>query len=216
MHKGHAARKKKGTESGSARRERVKRIEHWVKLLDDIIETQDYIRGRMAVREKASRFYKKFFALNATDRYLVINGLEKTHNDATRLLLERVLISDVNAIVRHEAAYCLGVVGDDKSLTVLRHALINDDNPLVRHEAALSLAEVGTEDDFKYLDQGMKDDNHDVVVSCQFAKEILLDRIALKCSQGGDKEHLGEFYTGLDSQDIRPGPGGLAGRLLRK
>ena len=172
------AHKGKAIVSSGVERERIKRTESWARLLDDVIGTQDSIRGRVAIREKAFRFYRKFIALNATDRYLLLNGLEETCNDAARTLLEKALISDTNVIVRHKAAYCLGAVGDNTSIPVLRHALLNDDSHLVRHGAALSLAEIGTEEDFEYLYRGTMDDNHDVVVSCQIAQEILLNRLA--------------------------------------
>ena len=149
--------------------------------------------------------------------YLVVNGLEETYNDAARVLLERVLLSDTNAIVRHEAAYCLGVVGDDESLSVLKYALFQDNNPLVRHEAALSLAEIGTEDELECLERGMNDDNHDVVNSCQIGREILLDRMAQEGYQDMEKERETRgFFSNPGSSDVRLRPRGLAARLLRK
>lgn len=209
--------KEKVRSSSDDQGERIRRIDHWVKLLDDIIGAQDSIRGRVAVREKVFRFYRKLATMPSADRYLVVNGLEETNNDAARSLLERVLLSDTNAIVRHEAAYCLGVVGDDESLSVLRHALFQDNNPLVRHEAALSLAEIGTENELECLERGMSDDNHDVVDSCQIGREILLGRMAQEGHQNMEKEREAVgFSRNPGSSDVRLWPRGLAARLLRK
>ena len=211
------ARKEEGVKGSGGERERIKRIGRWMNVLDDIIGTQDNIRGRVAVREKVFRFYRKLAAMPSADRYLVVNGLEETNNDAARTLLERVLLSDTNAIVRHEAAYCLGVVGDDESLSVLRHALFQDNNPLVRHEAALSLAEIGTEDELECLEGGMKDDNHDVVDSCQIGREILLGRMAQEGYQDVKKEREDVGFSGNPgSSDVRLRPRDMAARLLRK
>lgn len=147
------------------------------KLLRDINAYLDSVRGRISVRENLPRFYKKFIGLDETERFIVVNNLSETDNDAARVLLERVLVSDKNIVVRHEAAFSLGCIGDHGSRISLRHAVFTDESILVRHEAAMALSEIGTEEDLEVLNQGLNDENAEVVSTCKIAKKKLAARL---------------------------------------
>ena len=97
-------------------------------------------------------------------------------NDLSRQLLTGVLVADSSPLVRHEAAFALGCIGDEHCLPVLRQALMTDQSPIVRHEAAMAVSETGSESDIGILSAGLNDSSRDVVVSCQVAMGKILDR----------------------------------------
>jgi len=154
-----------------------KRVENLIK---DIHTSQDDIRGRFSVKDKVLRFYKKFSTLDEADRFSIVNRLSESDNFTARAFLEKVLVLDHHKVVRHEAAFSLGCVGDNESAGHLRHAMSNDESTLVRHESAMALSEVGSEVDLEYIEKQMNDQNEEVVLTCEIAKKRLLTRLALE------------------------------------
>jgi deoxyhypusine monooxygenase len=124
------------------------------------------------------------------------------------------------ALLRHEAAYALGQMGDEKAIPVLISALEDrGENPMVRHEAAEALGAIGThrtgeagsaEASEAVLRRFSADENVAVRETC----EIALDRIAWAAAhpehgqaQGGRKAvadgDSDEVYASVD-----PAPAG--------
>lgn len=93
-------------------------------------------------------------------------------------LLIQIVDRDESPLVRHEAAFALGCVGDDSCRDILKRTLADDQSFLVRHEAAMALGELGTSDDLAALELGLNDESREVSISCEVALNRILERVA--------------------------------------
>jgi HEAT repeat protein len=75
--------------------------------------------------------------------------------------------------VRHEAAFALGRSKAISALTDLANACLKDPSPIVRHEAAMALADLNEPNAIPYLLKGLKDPDEEVVISCEYALEVI-------------------------------------------
>lgn len=147
-------------------------------LLNNIMESKDSILGRFQNRDKVHRVLKRFMVLENADRFFIVNGLSESDNDVSRIFLEKVLLRDSSKVIRHEAAFSLGCIGDEYTPSILRQAISTDDSVLVRHEAIMALSEVGSYEDIGFIGQVRNsDDNEEVVLSCKIAFQRLSDRL---------------------------------------
>lgn len=146
-------------------------------LLNDILSAKDSIRGRFQILDKVERLHKKFIALEDADRFFIVNSLSESNNDTARSFLEKALTSDHSAVVRHEAAFSLGCVGNANSCEMLKDAIQGDTSVLVRHEAIMALSEIGLEGDLNFLENSINDDNEEVLLSRNIAQKRLADRL---------------------------------------
>lgn len=76
--------------------------------------------------------------------------------------ISRVLESDKNALVRHEAAFSLGQLGYTAATAALSNAVKSDPSDFVRHEAAIALGVIGSEDARETLNEALKDESEEV------------------------------------------------------
>ena len=76
--------------------------------------------------------------------------------------ISRVLESDNNALVRHEAAFSLGQLGYPAATASLSNAVKSDPSYFVRHEAAVALGVIGSEDARETLNEALKDESEEV------------------------------------------------------
>ena len=76
--------------------------------------------------------------------------------------ISRVLESDKNALVRHEAAFSLGQLGYTAATAALSNAVKSDPSYFVRHEAAVALGVIGSEDARETLNEALKDESEEV------------------------------------------------------
>ena len=76
--------------------------------------------------------------------------------------ISRVLESDNNALVRHEAAFSLGQLGYPAATAALSNAVKSDPSYFVRHEAAVALGVIGSEDARETLNEALKDESEEV------------------------------------------------------
>ncbi|HEX2068005.1 MAG TPA: HEAT repeat domain-containing protein [Nitrososphaeraceae archaeon] len=76
--------------------------------------------------------------------------------------ISRVLESDKNALVRHEAAFSLGQLGYPAATAALSNAVKSDPSYFVRHEAAVALGVIGSEDARETLNEALKDESVEV------------------------------------------------------
>jgi HEAT repeat protein len=76
--------------------------------------------------------------------------------------ISRVLGSDKNALVRHEAAFSLGQLGYPAAMAALSNAVKSDPSYFVRHEAAIALGVIGSEDARETLNEALKDESEEV------------------------------------------------------
>jgi HEAT repeat protein len=122
------------------------------------------------------RLYSSFFALDETDRYSITNSVASIGGELAKGLLLQILDRDGSPLVRHEAAFALGCVGDASCREVLKRSLSDDQSFLVRHEAAMALGELGTSEDLATLEQGLSDTSREVAISCEVALNRILER----------------------------------------
>lgn len=85
-----------------------------------------------------------------------ISGLDAVES------ISRVLESDNNALVRHEAAFSLGQLGYPAATASLSNAVKSDPSYFVRHEAAVALGIIGSEDARETLNEALKDESEEV------------------------------------------------------
>jgi deoxyhypusine monooxygenase len=76
--------------------------------------------------------------------------------------ISRVLKSDINPLVRHEAAFSLGQLGFTAGIQALADAVRSDPSLFVRHEAAIALGVIGSESARKTLNEALDDESEEV------------------------------------------------------
>jgi HEAT repeat protein len=128
-----------------------------------------------------------FFSFDESTRFSVTNSLASVQNNVSRMLLRSVLQKDPSPLVRHEAAFAIGCVGDNACLPVLRGALTSDKSFLVRHEVAMALSELGGKPEIEILRSGLADRSREVVISCRVA----IQRISEKADTRSRKKRTG-------------------------
>ena len=144
------------------------------RLVESIRSVSPNSKGPKAVQEQEIVIRKRFFSLDEACRYDLANALASIgYNHLGQQLLMNVLWSDSSPLVRHEAAFALGWIGDKSSVPVLAHALLNDESFLVRHEAAMALGELRSDRAIQTLREGLKDKSREVVISCKVALQRL-------------------------------------------
>jgi deoxyhypusine monooxygenase len=72
------------------------------------------------------------------------------------------LKSDINPLVRHEAAFSLGQLGFTAGIQALADAVRSDPSLFVRHEAAIALGVIGSESARKTLNEALDDESEEV------------------------------------------------------
>jgi len=156
---------------------RRKKISKANRLIEEIRAVSPNAKGPKAVQEQEIVIRKMFFSLDEACRYDVTNALASIgYNHLGQQLLMNVLWSDPSSLVRHEAAFALGWIGDKSSVPVLAHALLNDESFLVRHEAAMALGELRSDQAIQTLREGLKDKSKEVAISCK----VVLQRLRKK------------------------------------
>jgi hypothetical protein len=143
-----------------------------------LLETLRHADAQVGFVEN-SQLHSAFFSLDETSRYSITNSMASMKNDLALRLLLAILDRDDSPLVRHEAAFALGCVGDETCRTALRRTLVEDDSFLVRHEAAMALGELGTVDDLPTLEHGLRDTSREVVISCEVALNRILERVSI-------------------------------------
>lgn len=102
-------------------------------------------------------------------RYKILTEvIDMEYSGAIRLLL-KVLKTDTSPLLRHEAAFGLGVLRRPANPSPLVDAMLTDPNLMVRHEAAIALAEVGNEEALEALSRAAQDERTEVAASARYA-----------------------------------------------
>merc|ERR1712203_1077473 len=102
--------------------------------------------------------------------------------------------NDESALLKHEAAYCLGQLQSELALPVLASVLadVERQEPIVRHEAAEALAAIGGEEALKWVKKYQEDPSEEVRETCQLALA------KLNLSQVESDEHEGNVWGSHD------------------
>lgn len=108
------------------------------------------------------------------------DGFDPDQRNAVERALASALLSDANAVVRHESAFLLASMAEQKLIAgglgfrALCKA-VNDKSVLVRHEVALSLAAFPGPETDGLLRRLLNDSAEDVAVSARLAIEQMQD-----------------------------------------
>jgi HEAT repeat protein len=110
-------------------------------------------------------------------QYKLLTDLIELKCVAALPLMHRILFSSPSALIRHEAAFGLGALGDQREAPALVNAMLNDGHTMVRHEAAIALATVGDESSLPALQKATEQETEPAVIeSVLFAiQQILLN-----------------------------------------
>ncbi|MBI4021465.1 MAG: HEAT repeat domain-containing protein [Candidatus Aenigmarchaeota archaeon] len=93
-------------------------------------------------------------------------------SDRVRQAIIAALHHDPDPIVRHEAAFWLGELGDPEATDALAHALRNDPASIVRHEAAEALGWIPTTASRRALEAALQDPDQVVRKTAQISLSI--------------------------------------------
>ncbi len=105
---------------------------------------------------------------------VVIQTLSNSLNDARH-----------GALLRHEFAYVMGQLRDERSVSALAQTLLDEsDDIMVRHECAEALGAIGSSSSIETLEVGAKDKSIEVGQTCQLA----LDFIRWKINGGTESD----------------------------
>ena len=82
--------------------------------------------------------------------------------DEKRAAIIRCLKQDPDPVVRHEAAFWLGELGDKDATDALADAALHDRSPLVRHESVEALGWIPTTASRNALEKALNDGDENV------------------------------------------------------
>lgn len=102
-------------------------------------------------------------------RYKIVSELIDLEYTGARPLLLDTLKNDKNPLIRHEAAFGLGILGNSSDCEALIDAMLNDSDPMVRHEAAIALAAIGGKESLLGLKTALQDSMSAVSASASYA-----------------------------------------------
>lgn len=131
---------------------------------------------------------KRFRAL-----FTLRNIIEKDSIDS----IGKVLLDDDSALLKHECAYCLGQMKDQRAIDYLMESIKDESqHPMVRHEAGEALGAIGkdSKEIMEILHKYAKHDVQELAETCQLA----LDRMEYykdDSKAGHDKESLSIYNT---------------------
>ena len=128
-----------------------------------------YAASGHSVTQNREHLEALYHRSDAVTRYKVLTELIDIEYSGVRPLLLEALRYDDSALVRHEAAFGLGLLGDGTCVNALIEALLDDENLMVRHEAAIALAEVGGEEALEALEKASHEQQAEVATSAKFA-----------------------------------------------
>jgi HEAT repeat protein len=130
----------------------------------------------------------KVFAKEKAELSTLRRGLqESTELERTKILyimslwdspevvndLSVALQFDPCPVVRHEAAYFLGLTHDTAAIEPLGRSMLKDEDELVRHEAAEAIGELGLSEGLLWLERGRTDDSQLVRRTVAIAENYL-------------------------------------------
>jgi HEAT repeat protein len=164
---------------GVANTETLENISTGHDLVDAIKSVPRDFRSSEAIMYERD-LWDLFFSFDECTRFSVANNLAAVQNNVSRILLTSVLKKDPSPLVRHEAAFAIGCVGDEGCLPVLRGALTTDKSFLVRHEVAMALSELGGKGEIRVLKKGLGDRSREVVISCRVAIQRISERLKVE------------------------------------
>eukprot|EP00985_Skeletonema_marinoi_P032600 scaffold39191_cov140-Skeletonema_marinoi.AAC.7 len=169
------------------------------------------------------RMRATYFLRQAYDNYMKNKSDDdetKTSDEDISLVAIQTLSKSLNdarhgALLRHEFAYVMGQLRDERSISALEKTLRDDnDDIMVRHECAEALGAIGSSSSIETLEVCAKDKSIEVGQTCQLA----LDFIRWKISGGTDSDENAPIacacmispYSSVDPAPPHPKHAGLS------
>ena len=121
--------------------------------------------------EKMKTIHLLYAQASEPTKYKILDGLIDTGFSGARWLLLDVLANEESPLLRHEAAFGLGILKGRSEMEALTRAMLHDPHEIVRHEAAIALAEVGDEGCLPALERALEDVSGAVVDSARYASQ---------------------------------------------
>jgi class 3 adenylate cyclase len=162
--------------------EKIYTVESCLEAIKEFYEDGDYVAHE--INHNFDKLEKLYESSEEVIRYRIVYGLSMLPSPQSSTILERALSSDASSLVRHEAACGLGESEDESVAAALRDLGLRDESYLVRHESAMALASLGDVSALPALEEGLRDPNHEVVISCQMAIGSIRYRMLSRRSPG--------------------------------
>jgi HEAT repeat protein len=128
---------------------------------------------RQTLEETASLFRN----VDTVTQYKLLTEAVELQCNLVLPLLRTALVENESALVRHEAAFGLGLLGDSGDVRRLADAMLFDPHLMVRHEAAIALGAIGDETAVAALMEAVNDTELSVAESAKFGLEQVLMRL---------------------------------------
>lgn len=138
-------------------------------VLDDLHSALRYQSANLSLGKILLRLEKIYERAGEVTRYKILTEMIDMECKEGIPLYLNILEKDKSALVRHEAAFGIGIIGNKSHCDALINSLVKDRSPMVRHEAAIALAEIGGEEHLKILLEATKDKSLEVSSSARFA-----------------------------------------------
>ena len=130
--------------------------------------------NRYSIANAMERIGFIFRSADNVTRYKIVTDLTELNYSRLVPFLIDVLENDPTPLVRHEAAFGIGVLGGARVAQTLARVLLCDESPTVRHESAIALAEIGSLGEIPALETATTDEDEGVALSATFAIQSIL------------------------------------------
>jgi len=140
-------------------------------------ELQNTILTKKGNQDKILNQLKKIYQNSDTViRLRIIAEIIGINYKPSYELLKTALKSDSSPLVRHEAAFAIGIANDLSLQDDLIEATKNDPDPVVRHESAIALTTIAGEASLPTLIEATKDPEEIVYNSAKYAIQTILTK----------------------------------------
>jgi HEAT repeat protein len=129
------------------------------------------------IRQTLEEATHLFQIADTVTQYKLISEAVEIQCNLVLPLLRTALVENESALVRHEAAFGLGLLGDSDDVGRLAKAMLYDPHLMVRHEAAIALGAIGNKTAVAALVEAVNDTEPSVAESARFGLEQVLMRL---------------------------------------
>jgi len=142
--------------------------------LDFLYIALEDIHRRYSANDAMDQVISIYQRADDVTRYKIVTDLTEIEYVGVVPFLIDVLENDKIPLIRHEAAYGIGAIGNLKHAKKIARALLEDESPMVRHEVAVALAEIGGIEEIPALEIAANDDDQAVALSAKYAIQSIL------------------------------------------
>lgn len=143
----------------------------------EVVSLTERIKSDTASTPVVGKLIKAYWGLDTVSRYhVIVSFIENNREDVLQFLI-KVLAEDKSELIRHEAAFGIGQMGDPTSQLALVDSLKRDPSAVVRHEAAIALATAGDEGCVSALREALGSTNDEPVVteSVEYSLSLIVE-----------------------------------------